>query len=543
MEEDCWPCSSQGRTASFRRMLRIRAMLVLCASTCGGAWGTTPHASDGLTLQQVVEVALESSVGVRLARSQVRAGEGDLLVAQSIYDPIFTASGLQATTSDPSLSAGADTTDTSSTITLDLSQRLASGLQLVPSLTIDQTDLDGAPAISTGTVGVRVVVPLMEGRGGKSGRFRLRAAEDAYEGNQRDLSHQGALSVFEAVAGYWRYLAAEKNLEVLRVSERRAEDLVKEMHRLVEGEERPSADLIQVQGNAAIKRISRISAEQTLIVARRQLGLAMGISGRAIGELPPPTDPFPPAQPFVADPRAVTNLVEVAIENRADLQAQNLREGSARWTAEAAETDLKPKLDLAFSAGYSGIDAGGGLGPFFGSLSNDVSGLSTSVLLSYQLPLRNAADRGSALHRRAFLEQQEILTEDLERQVWTAVTVAAEALDRGAQQAIEAQRAVSLSSTTVDNEKKKGQLGLATLFDVIQAEDNLTSAQLTEVAAQQTYATALATLRFEIGSLLSTREPTVLSVDVTSLTQPPGATDPTFRPATGGDEGGGPETR
>ena len=524
----------------FLRLFEIRAILVLCAVVSGALWGPPARAAEGLTLQQVIEATLESSIGVRLARSQVRAGEGDLLSARSLYDPVFTTSGSHASTADPSLTAGADTRDSSSTFALDLSQEFRSGWQLIPNLVVNRSDLDGSPAFSTGTVGVRAVVPLLEGRGGKDGRFRLKAAEVAYEGDRRNLSHQGALSVFDAVVAYWNYVGAHRSLEVSRVSEQRADDLVSEMQQLVEGEERPAADLIQVQGNAAVKRIIRISAEQTVVSARRRLGLSMGITGPAMERLQPPSDLFPKAEPFSGDPATVAGLVAMAVEQRADLQAQSLLEDSARWSVEATDHDLKPTLDLTLSAGYSGIDAGGGLGQAFGALGNNIAGVSTSVLVSYQLPWRNEADRGRALRSRSNLEQQEILTEDLERRVWSAVMVAAEAVERGALQAIEAERAVSLSRTTVANEKTKIQLGLATLFDVILAEDNLTSAELTEVAARQAYATALATLRFETGSLVSDSGTATFSVDAASLTQPPVADPPTGHPATatGGEDGG-----
>jgi outer membrane protein TolC len=47
----------------------------------------------------------------------------------------------------------------------------------------------------------------------------------------------------------------------------------------------------------------------------------------------------------------------------------------------------------------------------------------------------------------------------------------------------------------------KFQMGTATLFEVIQAEDNRTSARLSWIEAQRRYALALAQLRFQAGTL------------------------------------------
>jgi outer membrane protein TolC len=63
----------------------------------------------------------------------------------------------------------------------------------------------------------------------------------------------------------------------------------------------------------------------------------------------------------------------------------------------------------------------------------------------------------------------------------------------------------------VENEQTKSGLGAATVFDVIFAEDNLTSALLNVVAGRQGYAVALAQLRYETGTMVEDGEagPTV----------------------------------
>jgi outer membrane protein TolC len=54
----------------------------------------------------------------------------------------------------------------------------------------------------------------------------------------------------------------------------------------------------------------------------------------------------------------------------------------------------------------------------------------------------------------------------------------------------------------VQSEQRKFQLGVSTLFDVIQAADGLTSAMLTDITSRRSHAVAIATLRFETATLL-----------------------------------------
>ena len=90
------------------------------------------------------------------------------------------------------------------------------------------------------------------------------------------------------------------------------------------------------------------------------------------------------------------------------------------------------------------------------------------------------------------------------------------AFDRSARAVAEADAAVRLHQTIVQNEQRKFQLGVSTLFDVMQAEDGLTSAMLGEMPAARVTRVAMATLRFQTGTLLTadTRGP---AVDVANL--------------------------
>jgi outer membrane protein len=81
------------------------------------------------------------------------------------------------------------------------------------------------------------------------------------------------------------------------------------------------------------------------------------------------------------------------------------------------------------------------------------------------------------------------------------VVVAAEALRRSVLSLAEADEEVRLYATTLENERRKSQLGASTLLDVLTAADGLTGAMLNVVSSRQSYAVSIATLRFETGTL------------------------------------------
>lgn len=489
----------------------LAAHLVLGGLAAG--FGAPLHAagegarSQGLSLEEVIGVTLEAGTDIRLAAEQLKLGEADLLAARGAFDAALTTDVVHTRVEETRLGtsgladAVAVRTDRTEYV-LGLSKQFRSGLTVRPQIVARQSELTGlsSPPTTTASVNLQVVFPLLEDRWGKIVRFTEEAAKAGYEADRLNFDHQRTLSVLDAASAYWTYLGAHRELEVLRSAEERAQVLVEETRQLVDAEERPAADLNQVLGNAASKRIDRIRGEQRLIEARWRLGVAMGIPARAIPRLPAPSTEFPETRPFDVD-AVVQRLVRQALGRRADLRAAGQTERSARLSAAAAEDDLKPTLDLAGSVGYSGLDGGADADGLFGSFHRNVPGVTASLQLSYRLPVNNAAARGLALQRFALHQQQQIVRDDLQRQIHAAVAVAAEDLRSSARADEEAQLAVELSRKTVENEKVKHRLGLATLFDVILAEDRLTSALLGAVNTRLSFAVALARLRFETGAL------------------------------------------
>ena len=498
-------------------MLACALVTALVLAGLAAGFGAPLHAAQevrrerppaqGLSLEEAIGVTLEDGADIRLAAEQVKLGEGDLLAAQGAFDAALTTDVTRSHVEETDLgSAGladafAVTTDQTDYV-LGVGKQFRTGLTVRPEIVARQSKLTGlsSPPTSTTSVDLRLGAPLLANRWGKIVRSTEEAAKAGYEADRLGFDHQRALSVLDAAAAYWNYLGAHRELEVLRSAEKRAQVLVEETRQLVDAEERPAADLNQVLGNAASKRIDRIQGEQRLTEARSRLGIVMGIPASAIPLLPAPSTDFPEPRPFEVD-AIVQRLVQQALGRRADLRAARQSERSAELAAAAAEDDLKPTLDLSLSVGYSGLDGGVGADGFFGSVHRNVPGVTAFLELSYRLQVDNAAARGLALQRQALDRQQQISRDDLERTIQAAVEVAAEDVMRSARADDEAQGAVDLNRKTVENEKLKNRLGLSTLFDVIFAEDRLTSSLLASVDTRLSFAVALARLRFETGAL------------------------------------------
>ncbi len=503
----------------MRRVLQLSLLVLFGAlpvpAVAGMLNGQASGEPSGITLQEAIDAALEHGTELQLGEAQVRIGEGGLLAARAPFDTRLTTalSTERINGTSPGASAGVGATSVVSTTiasSVAVPKRFRSGVVITPRVNIERADVADIRGALTSRASVELdaTVPLLRDRGGGAVTAGARVARRVLDANILDARHSAASGVLAVVVAYWNDLAADERLEVYRSSELRASQLVDDTRRLVEADERPAADLDQLMANLALKRAVRLTGEQASVEAREQLALAMGAQEDAADALPRPTTSFPELRPedesrdgrrespigFASSPGA--------LGDRADLAAMRARRDAALVQLQAARNGLLPRLDLSLGLGYQGITSDRGFGGAFSSLYRNVRGLDTSVRLSYELPFASLAARGEARRSAAAYDQARIREAQLTRQITSGVRVARAALRHGRDALLASRSAVALSREAVENEKRKFQLGMSTLFDVILAEDALTNARLGEITGRLAYAVAIARLRYETGVIL-----------------------------------------
>lgn len=461
----------------------------------------------GLRLNQVVEVTLSTSPEQKLAAAQVEISAGALTTSRAAFDLKLTSAAAASRTSRLD-STGAQAVQKDLTFSAGAQRLLRNGILATSELSLSRSILARSLGSDLDTAEVRlgVSIPLLRDRGGASSAAAERVAARDHQAARWDLRHTAAQQVLAAVAAYWDYRAAHQKLEVLRASEVRAERAVEETIALVKADERTPADLIQLRGNAASKRATRVSAQQGVIAARTALGLVMGLPADAIAALPQPATAFPGPSGGVARVDA-TQLLEDSYRRRADLAAAEQRTRSALLRLEAARSDGRPRLDLLLNTGYRAADAYDGA-------------LDALVELRLDLPLHDSAARGQLVQSSAVSAQSHIARDELRRRIAADVAMSLEAVAHAEAVMQEAAEAVRLFQESIQAVQRRFQLGSATLFDLIQAQDALTNALLFHVQSQREHAVAIAVLRFQSGGLVD-GESAATTVPVADLVKPP----------------------
>lgn len=474
-----------------------------------------------ISLLDAVRLTLAKSPDIQLQEKQVEFNRGSLQQATGQFDAIVRVAAGRSSNNEPLNEQSREnyagqgfpvsqlSTD-ATTYNLGLINQLRSGVEFISSINATSTSgiigtnginnsFDNLASQNQGNVSFSIRLPLLRNRG-EAAAAGENSANLEWEASKQDLRYTISQNVLTTVTAYWGLLAASKNLEIAHQAENSVRQMMNETRKLIEADERPAADLNVVRANFLDKTASRLSAEQALFDARQKLGQAMGLPYQQINAIET-ADEFPSLD---TDPSALsgrlTRLIDLAMRHRADRASVLLRQDSAKVLTGAAHTNLKPRLDVTFSVGYSGLAEGGST---IGGLSQNRGGANIGTFISYEWPFDNNAARGHYLQQSAAYDQSTIRAATVERNIGIGVESALTGLTRSALQLKKTEETVDLYRISVKNEQTKYRLGTSTMIDVLSVNDRFLMARLNNIAYLLGYFNALARLNFEIGTLIA----------------------------------------
>lgn len=131
--------------------------------------------------------------------------------------------------------------------------------------------------------------------------------------------------------------------------------------------------------------------------------------------------------------------------------------------------------------------------------------------LSFDLPLANRTARGRAEQAIASHARSEVIARDLDRTI-DAEVVRVNATVRATTEVLERRRqTLTLLEQSFAGTLQQFRMGEVTMVDVLLTEEELTAEQLQRLSDLQVYATALARLRYETGTLARYQQAGVLA--------------------------------
>ncbi|MHC4831402.1 MAG: TolC family protein, partial [Planctomycetota bacterium] len=313
--------------------------------------------------------------------------------------------------------------------------------------------------------------------------------------------HDAVLRLAERVEdSYWGVAFAEENLKVARQALLTSEELLRNTQARREADVVADLDVFSAETAVASRNEQVLRAANDLANARDGL-LRLILPARDLEAWNVQIVLVDKPRAVVTDDQVdVVRSIETAFERRPDLRSAALAMEIEDVQIDRARNDALPQIDLIGGWTQNGLGEthNDSHGKLFGGRFYDLS-----VGLEVEVPIFNVGpkarlEEAEARRRRALRQRQ-----SLEQTVVFEVRAAARDMQSARERIRASSIAVELAEKQLQAEQDRLSEGLSTSFDVLQKEEDLTSARVVLISARLDYVRARLRLRRAEGTLLT----------------------------------------
>jgi outer membrane protein TolC len=473
-----------------------------------------------LALDEVVALALERNLGLRVqrySREQARLG---IQEAMGIYDLGLIGDASVSSEESPSasnLEGAAVQKQDRDQLTLGLSQLIPSGGTVQFSFSNSKLETNSQfftinPSYNSG-LDFSLSQPLLRNFGRDATEFGLRIAALDSDIAREGFVEQVVSTIAAAENAYWNLVAARFRLSVAEESLQLARQLHENNRVRVDVGTLAPLELVASEAGIATREEEIIRARAAIGDAEDVLRYLIDVDDARLWTMALVPETAAETEYLTFD---LPEALATALDSRPELAREQLALRGREIRAAYYRSQTKPRLDLVARYGFNGV---GGDVVVRDNQGNVVSRLpggwddaldqvtgadfpGWSVGLEFGMPLQNRSARARATSAELALEQGRVGLDQRRQVVEAEVRIAARGLETGRQEIESARVSVRLAESNLDAEKKKYENGLSTSFQILQVEEELAAARLRLVQAVTGYRRALVAYHQSIGKLL-----------------------------------------
>jgi len=496
--------------------LDVSALPEPAASAVQPARGTL-----SLGLDEAYTMALERNLDLKVGRYDLARADAGILQSVGVFDPKLDVAVDGDYTKSPAATqlAGAAVTEGRNTrFRIGLSERLPSGtsFSLTNRWTRQETNSTFFflnPSWSS-DLSLQVNQPLLNGFGTTVNRAGLVIARNS----RGQAATAFVLSVIGTVQqvenAYWDLVAARKAVEVKEQSLELAKTLLEETQERVRVGTSAPIDLVQSEAAVASRKQELIAARNAAADAEDALKAVLGFDEPDEWTASIRTTDALAIEPIHPD---LAEAIHEALDRRPEIHRQMLAIEAAKLNVAVARNGTLPRLDLSGSYGFSGLggdltirnpETGEIIGTLPGGFDDAFEQLRNfdfphwTLGVTFSVPLGNNDAKARLAQRRYEYEQALTRLRALKQQVIREVRRAVRGLEDSAASIEASAASTRLAERNVEAEHTKFKNGLSTNFQVLQIQDDLAAAQLTELKSRVAYRRSLVAYQVATGTLL-----------------------------------------
>ena len=507
----------------------VRSLLVLVIVAClsHAGWFASPAQAQQremeLSLRGATAFALQGNLNIQIAGLEPRIREAQVAAEEGIFDiqlhASATASNSRLLSTSPFFqefineSVAQDNTQEQAirfglsrlnpwggTYGVELSEAHVDSTRRVPVPPGTPPELEPPlrNAFNTAELELKVTQPLLKNFGSTVTNSRIVIAQNNLSMSRQGFGGQVIAVTSQVQQAYWDLVFRRQDLEVRRQQRALAEQLLDQIRKQVAVGTLAPIEVLQAETEIARVEERILVAENTLRATEDQLKRIMNFS--LLGELADVV--LLPVDTPTYDAREINQEEQIhqALEHRGDLMQAKLALENQRVTLIFSENQALPTLDLETSLRVNGISKN--FEDQFGEFDPGKR-YRWDVSLQFSRPLGNRQAENQVTQSRLAIRQQMLRIKDLEEEIIRQVRAAVRDVTTHAQRVRASRVSSQLAQKQLEAEEKKLQVGLSTVFTVLDFQEDLSVERSKEINALTDYLQALVRLEAVKGTLMA----------------------------------------
>jgi len=453
--------------------------------------------SGQVSLQACVTQALGRNFTVRIQQFSVFQAADNVLIQQAAFEPIFGfTGGRQVTkTATNEQALGQIPYSNYDTGALSVSDTVATGGTLTLSYQLVRSDYTPAyilpdPAFGS-TASITVAQPLLQGAGTDYNRAAIDSARLGVRISNLNFKSTVLTIIFNVETTYYNLLYQREQYKVQQEELRQAQQLLDENTIKRQTGVLTDLDVMQARAGVASAQNQLILDEQSVhnsedalmqLLGDREFKSAVGsVDFPAVGE------------PDVSFERSY----KLARDNGPNLAVVQATIDQFKLAALKAKRNMLPLLNVNGGLGYNSYAASASQ-----SVTGSWSGYNWNAGVTVSVPWGMQANR--ALYRQAMasVHSQEVAYDQADQNLVVQVRAAIRGVETNIASVHSTAENTKFAQKSYDLQKAEFDAGLATSYLVLQAQNTLETARVSELQAKVNLLSAIADLRFLEGSSL-----------------------------------------
>lgn len=491
----------------------ILFLLLLCRSA-GAAAAQNSAVPQSVTLEDVIRLMLSNNLNISVDRLPPQINQFLIDTFLRPFDPTLhvTANGQRSTTVSTSQLSGAPSlVQLGQSYDVGIGQTLKTGTSYGVDLLMNRNSSNNTFSLFNpswvGQVRYSVSQHLLQNWGRLPNDHLIRVAQNNQRISESQFEQQLMDLVMQAQDTYWDYVFSLEDIKVKQHSLELAQKTLDNNRKEVEVGVLAPLDVVQAESQVATMQdalvVSTYTSQQT------EDGLKKIISNRpdpglVLAKLSPAEAL---RRPSAEDTISISQAIQIALENRPEIKQARLALNNADIDTAFTRNQMLPVLDVNAAYTQNGLGGvqrirstlggntvtgiiPGGLGDAFSQLFG-FGYNSYSFGFNLQIPLSSKAARSD--HDRAVAAGQmaTVQVDATAQQIALEVRNAMNQVEMNRAHIQSAQKAREFAQQTLDAEQKKFDLGVSTLFFVLQDQTSLAVAETNEIQALVNYTKAL----------------------------------------------------